>query len=365
MEWLSNIVPGNAPDGAAILSVLGKYTFTFSQGKQAVPDSNEQIPFYEFDQYYGNGNPQTAAIKHESDLVAFKPMKDMVVIGSACCPRGKRAYYLDVSVRVGAAVKTVRVFGNRRVQVTGMGFAFTDPEPFEQMPLDYSLAYGGTDTNSDPGITYVYLKNPIGKGFVVRNKPKALQDLELPNLEDPQKLLSMQNLVLHRFEKWKQSPEPAAMGYIGRNTYPRYTLSGLPPDAHQENEAARQLQMQQMPEIGSGASSQPPPSTPLLNAQFFNGAPPGLQFPYLAGNEQIALIYMDPDWPKFNFQLPDMRPTAWIDVGEGPEEMQMVLHTIEILKPTNQLTMVWRGSTYYEGPESMAEFEQFDFGVKS
>ncbi|MFC1586467.1 DUF2169 domain-containing protein [Fibrobacterota bacterium] len=365
MNWLTKPIPGTAPDGAAILSVLGKKTYTIKNGGKAVPDEEEQLPFHESDEYYGEGNPQTDAVKYESDLVAFKPMTDIVVIGNACAPKGKKAYHLDVSCQVGDAKKTLRVFGNRRVYVTGTGIAFSDPEPFEELPTHYGLAYGGMDEQSEDDMQYAYLKNPVGKGFIVRKNPAALQDLPLPNLEDPAKLLTPGNLVLQKFENWKQYPEPAGLGYTGRNFYPRYTLSGLPPDAYQENEIIRQQHMQQMPEIGTTPSSQPPPSTPLMNYQFFNGASPGLQLPYLNGAEDISLVYMDPDHPQFSFQLPGDRPSAWLDAGEGPEEMQMVLHTVEVLKGSNQLAMVWRGSAYYGGPEAMEEFEAFEFGVEA
>jgi hypothetical protein len=365
MDWLTKIIPGNAPDGGAILSVLGKQTFSFRQGQKAVPDENEQLPFHEADEFETQGNPQTDAVKYESDLVAFKPMTDVVIIGKACCPKGKKAYHLDVAARVGTASKTMRVFGDRKVYITGRGFAFSEPQAFEEMPLSYTRAYGGSDETSEEGMQYVYLKNPVGKGFIVRNTPAALQDLELPNIEDPSKLLAPNNLVLQKFDNWKGYPEPMSLGYTGRNFYPRYTLSGLPPDAHQENDIIRQQHIQGMPEIGIAPSSQPPPATPLLNYQFFNGASPGLQFPYLLGKEQISLVYMDPDYPQFNFFLPDIRPTAWLDVGEGPEKMQMVPHTIEIFKPTNQVSIVWRGSVYYGGPEEMKDFEAFEFGVKN
>jgi hypothetical protein len=265
---------------------------------------------------------------------------------------------------VGSAQKTLRVFGNRRVYVTGTGIAFTDPESFESMLLDYSLAYGGTDNGSDEDLQYIYPKNPVGKGFVVKKNPAILQDMVLPNLEDPAKLLAPGNIVLGRFDNWKHYPDPVSFGYTGKNFWPRYTLSGLPPDAHMENEMARQQHLSSMQEVGTGPESRPPPPAPVLNPQFFNGASSGLQFPFLRGDEPISLIYMDPDHPQFDFRLPGIRPTSWLDVGEGPERMDMVLHTVEILKETDQCTMVWRGSSYYGGPEDMEEYEAFEFGVE-
>ena len=64
MEWLSHLIPGNAPDGAPILSILGKKTYKFENGKIAVAD-DKQESFIEADEYYGKGKPQNDPIKLE------------------------------------------------------------------------------------------------------------------------------------------------------------------------------------------------------------------------------------------------------------------------------------------------------------
>lgn len=363
MEWLSRFIPGTAPDGAPILSVLGKGTFKFANGKAAEPDE-EQFPFLDADEYVGQGNPVTDPVRLESDLVAYKPMTDVIFLAHAHAPKGHKVPQADVGVQVGSARKIFRVFGDRKAYVTGSGLAFSAPVPFERMPIDYSLAYGGKDEKSEEGIPYTYMKNPLGRGFVVKNNVKAIQDLILPNLEDPAKLLTPQNLVLQKFERWKDWPDPVGLGYVGKNFHPRYTLAGLPPDIQASEEMERQRAMQKMPRIGSGPASQPPPPNPILNLQFFNGASPGLAFPYLTGKETIMMANLDKDHPRFSFTLPDKRPRAFLDVGEGPEEMRMVLQTVVVHKDSNQVSMVWRGSCYYGGLEAMQKFKRLEFSVK-
>ncbi len=365
MDWLTNFMPGNAPDGAPILSVLGKKTFKFENGKTAVEDTEEQIPFLEADEYWGQGNPQTDAMKLESDLIAYKPMTDVVLIALAHAPKGIPVPQLDVGVQVGTARKIFRVFGDRKVIVTGTGINFSPPAPFDRMPLEYSLAYGGKDDKSDDGIPYVYPRNPVGKGFVVKNNAKALQNMLLPNIEDPQRLLTPQNLVVGSYDRWKLYPEPMGIGYTSKNFYPRYTLAGLPPDHQASAEMERQRSLQKMPTVGTGGhASSPPPPTPILNLQFFNGASQGLAFPYLMGNETVKLAHLDKEHPQFSFNLPGVRPRAWLDVGQGAEEMRMALHTVVIYKETNQVTLVWRGSSYYGGLEEMKKFTALDYWVK-
>lgn len=363
--WLKHLIPGNAPDGAPLLSILGKQTYRFENGKTAWIDEAEQIPFTEADEYWGQGNPATDAVKLESDLVAYKPMTDVVILAHAYAPKGIKVPFLDAGIQVGTARKILRIIGDRKVYVTGTGFTFSAPVPFDRMPIDYSLAYGGKDDKSEEGIAYVYPKNPVGKGFIVKNNIQALQDLVLPNIEDSAKLLTPQNLILQKYDRYLLYPDPMGFGYLGKTSYPRYTLAGMTPDQQASAEMDRQRSMQDMPQIGTGSASEPPPPNPILNLQFYNGASTGLAFPYLVGNEAIKMANLDKNYPQFAFNLPGIRPKAWLDVGEGPEEMRMVLQSVIIYKETNQLALVWRGSSYYGGLEAMKKYTKFEFGVKA
>ncbi len=364
MTWITKLIPGNAPDGAPILSILAKRTYKFAQGKTAWTDESEQMPFVEADEYWGAGNPTIDAVKLESDLVAYKPMTDVVLIGMAQSPKGRQAYHLDVGIQIGTARKIIRVIGDRRAYITPSGPAFSDPAPFERMPLTYALAYGGKDEKSVEGVPFTYAKNPVGTGFVVKNHAKAIQDLILPNIEDPLKLLTPANIALGDYEKWPLYPDPQGLGYYGKNFFPRYTMAGLPPDSATGAEMERQRAMQEMPAIGQGTSNQPPPPAPILNAQFFNGASPGLCFPYLSGKESLVLAHLDPDHPQFALQLAGDRPILFLDVGQGASELKTVLQTVVIFKETNQLCVTWRGSAYYDGPEALKKIPMLDYGVR-
>jgi hypothetical protein len=101
----------------------------------------------------------------------------------------------------------------------------------------------------------------------------------------------------------------------------------------------------------------------MMNLEFFNGAAPGLKFPYLIGNEPVRLAHLDPKLSRFTFNLPGTRPQCWLDVGEGPQTMDMVLHTVVIYKATNQLTLVWRGASAYGGIKAMEKFTKLEYGI--
>lgn len=361
--WQSRLVPGSAPDGSPVLSVLGKQTYRFANGGIAELDEDEPFAFHEADSLYGTGNPATDAVRHESDLIAWKPLTDLVVHGKAHSPSGKTARYFDAGVQVGQRSMSLRVFGNRRVEVGVLSSRFTEPEPFVEMPLHAGFAFGGSDLLTDPEMRLSYPRNPAGKGFVVSPPKERLHGLELPNLENPARPLTPDQFQAKRYDRWRELPEPFHTGWTQKNSHPRLLLAGLPPDEAADAEAARQRHVEGMAEVGAGADSQPPDRLPILNPQYHNGAHPLLQFPYLPPGESIALQYMDPDHPRFEFRLPSDAPRAVIDLGRGAVEMDMVLHTIEIFKPTNRLTLVWRGSCRYAGISSLQSIESLYFDV--
>lgn len=366
MSWSSRLVPGHAPDGGHILSIVAKKTYSIAHGQTAVEDVESPIALRETDLFAGGGNPATDPLLEESDLVAYKPCVDVIVVGSAHAPRGKRARFFDAILEVGAASRFVRVFGARTVRPKTFGFEFTDPELFESMPLHYGLAYGGTDPTSEPGSVCTYPRNPIGKGFVVKKELKALYGLELPNLEDPRQVLTPDTLLVGKFERWEDMPVPQAFSPLGRNFKPRLDLAGLPLDERTAQEWDRQKQLASMPEVGANPESVPPAAPPVLNPLFFNGAPDGQRYPFLKGDETIRLSYMDPDFPLFEFKLPGEAPVLYLDANnEGAEELTPVLQTVVVHKETNQVTLTWRGSAYYGGPEEMAEWSGLEFGVEA
>ncbi len=363
VEWLTKIAPGYGPDGSPLISVLCKQTYVFAHDKGCEPDANEQFPFHENDAFLDDGNPMLNAPKQESDLVAYKPLTDVIVHACAHSPKGKKAMLLDVGIQIGNYRKLLRVFGNRKVIVGGTTLMFSDPEPFDSIRLDYSKAYGGKDAKSIPGVDYTYPRNPIGKGFIIKGDAAIIQGLQLPNLEDLLNLLTPAKLVLGKFENWQRQPEPASFGYVPRNSLPRLSQAGLSKPDQVDAEAGRQAKLETQSEVGAEGQAQPPPPMPLLNPEFFNGAPIGLKLPYLIGNELIKMRYLDPSYPAFQFQLKLPKPNLFLNVGDGPQTLPTVMQTLEIFKETNQLSVVWRGSAQYAGPDAFRKFKQFEFGV--
>lgn len=361
--WSPRLAPGFAPDGTPILSVLAKRTYRFEAGGRARPDTSDPIPFFEADQYHGKGDPQTDAPKQETDLVDWKPLVDVVVHGLAHAPTGKLGQYFDVVVDVGGVRGGVRVFGNRRVDVSRGSVKFTDPEPFPSMPLHWGLAYGGVDRWTHPEIPLVFPPNPIGKGFAVDPPPHALHGMELPNLESIQRQLTPETFLVKKFDRWSACPPPAALGWTPRGGYPRIAMATSPPFRSAEADKFRARISRNLP-LALLEAPEPSP-TQAKNHLQNNGAPSFLRLRSLQGNEPVALGYLDPAHPRFDFTLPDDPPRGFLDLGEGMVELPMTLATVEIYKPTNQVTLLWRGSARYPGAEWLAEHPQMDFAVES
>ncbi|MFW6244386.1 MAG: DUF2169 family type VI secretion system accessory protein [Fibrobacterota bacterium] len=329
MRCCSAFVPGYDQEGLPILSVLAKITFDIAQG--GVSLSEQQIPLVNSDVYADPAAPQFSEVHAESDLVACKLFTDCVVTGSVYPPRGKKAYQLDCSVKVGPLSKNVRVFGNRTMEWRPFrGVVISEPQPFESIELGYRNAYGGI-TRTGKGTPVVFSPNSIGRGFVLRECIRKAGTVALPNLEDPENLLTGDNAVVAAPGKWSKAPRPSSLGWTRRDFYPRYTYAGiLSEDTKVSND-----------------------ESPRMDMRFYQGASEGLWGKLLSGNETVQLRYLDPVYSDFEFQLPAASPALVINIGEGSQQLTPFLQTVVINKNENKMTMIWRGSIKYGGLDTL------------
>lgn len=311
--WNSALQFGENGAGEPLLSVLGKRTYRFSPDGAIDVEWDNPVQLFETQVFFGKGDVFRDPVKQDADLVAWKPLVDFVVHGKAHAPKGKQARYFDAGVVVAGQPKMVRIFGNRKIDLSSGGIRFTEPELFEEMPLHWGLAYGGVDDASNPAIELVYPRNPVGKGFFVAPPPEKLHGRPLPNLENPNQLLHPDALLVKRFDRWKLAPVPMALGWTSRSFQDRVQAS-VP--AH------------------PGRIPQPSP----------NAAPAFLRLPRLAGTESVVLGYMDAEFPRLEFSLPGDVPNAFLDAGKGAAEMPVALQTIEVYPSSRMVTLLWRAA---------------------
>ncbi len=323
MKWQTAMIPGFSPDGKPILSVLAKKSYTICP-KGIIP-VQKQPPLNTSEIYADPANPITSEILEESDLVPYKQNTDIVVLSNAYSPKGKKAFYLDCEIQIGPVQKKIRVFGERKLK-RGLirGVKFTDPVPYQQKELGWNNAYGGVAKTKD-GSLFPYPPNPIGRGFYLKGGFEKYSEILVPNLEDPQRPLQPHELVLRKFNDWKKAPKPMSFGWTRHKFFPRFTFAGASPFTSDSSDAI-----------------------PKLDFRFFQGASEGLCNHLLQGDEHVKLIYMDPQKPIFEFDLPNEKPVITFFINNSPVEPAPILQTLLINKENSFLFLVWRASIQYD-----------------
>lgn len=124
------------------------------------------------------GELAKSSLRYDMDLVRTKPGTDVILNAVAHAPGGEPAASVDVGLRLGPIIKTLRVVGNRVWERSPLGLAPSEPQPFVTLPIRYERALGGplgpeTEAPRDP-------LNPVGVGRVgVSGQP--VPNCELPN----------------------------------------------------------------------------------------------------------------------------------------------------------------------------------------
>jgi hypothetical protein len=340
------IVPGMNPRDEYIFSVIVKRTYRIVPDGPAERADVDQ-PLRRIDHYYDDGDPEWSTVQYESELVPYKAATDVVVIGKAYAPRGVATERTTVGVQVGERRKTLTVTGNRHCHFRdGAAPVFSDPEPFTEMEIRYDRAYGGRDEKSLPDVPFLYPRNFMGAGVVLRNVKEAVEGLPLPNIEDPQDLLTPERLFIGEPDRWHFQPLPQGFGWRQRTWYPRCSLLGAYPAFLDPGTVTAEERMGLLPKnhVALAKQSRLRP----LDAQFANGASFGMIFVKLKGDEPVVLGRLTPDGV-LKFSLPGDTPSIGLDLGEGVQPLEPRLHTVSIRPEDQELDLIWRGAQTYEG----------------
>lgn len=311
-------------EGQPLVSVLAKGTFRILADGEC-ETASEALPFVEQDSLFG-ADPANSAIRQEMDVVGWKPRTDLIVQGKCFAPRGKQGLHFDVGAKVGDRIFRLRVFGARKIDASRGSIRFTDPEPFESMPVHWGLAYGGVDSWTKEAHDLIHPANPVGIGFWVKPSLERIHGALLPNLEDPDQPLTPETFLVQSHDRWPRMPQPKAMGWAPRSA------------GHRLFSALEKPSPEQLP--WSSASGLPP----FQGRSARNGAHPGLQFSRLREGQAIDLFYFHPDRLQWSIRLPKQRPNLRLDLGKGSFRLPCVLDTIEIFPAVDLVTVVWRGT---------------------
>jgi hypothetical protein len=177
--------------------------------------SDYQSPFVYADAHYGD--PETTSVRAESDFVPTKPRAEILLDAVAMAPGGGSAESVEVALFGSSLNKRAIVTGERRWYRGAFGMRATRPLPFDTLPLAWHLTFGGTDrTFGDEARTRSDLRNPVGRGFLVNSKPKAIEGQLLPCIEHARS----------RIESWDDRPEPIGFGPVPRFAAERARYAG-------------------------------------------------------------------------------------------------------------------------------------------
>lgn len=349
------VLPAKADDGSPIFSVLVKRTYDVKPDLGCVR-AEWTNPLVNVDIYYDGGDPENSTVQYETDLAPYKVATDVVVIGKAYAPGGMPATQMDVAIEVAGRKKVIRIIGDRRCRYRANSDpVFTDPAPFTEMEVRYERAYGGYDTKSNPQLPFYYPRNHLGRGIAIKNTRDVVDGLELPNLEDPQDLLTPERVVLGERDHWNRQPLPQGFGWFQRTWYPRCSFVGAVPGDVNLDEPMREELLGLVPKGQVALARQF--KLPSFDARFNSGASLGLALPFLKGGESVRLLNITPEG-QLNFSLPVETPRIMLDIGLGENELKPVLHTVCIRLTERQLDVVWRGAHDYPGVDWLPEMKR-------
>lgn len=306
---------------------------------------------------------QPLRLARDLDAYGGKPATDLVIQGHAYNPAHRPAF--GCGVQIGERGKAIRVFGDRSVNLVDGALRFGEPEPRERVPLRYEYAYGGHDALAaaimgeaiDPlrphmreqdadaaalWSIFAYPRNPIGRGWLIDPTPEAVEQLRLPNLEDPTDLLTPETLAVGHPGRWVERPLPQACEWVDHGWFPRCAFWGIVPPYVGEAPRASECTRFTLP-ADLLDEQHPPEGDPRASC----GAALDLQFPYLRGDETVTLHALSPRTQRLDLRLPGERPRLELVIRAGKVvRLKPLLQTVLIEPDADRLTLVWRGSTH-------------------
>jgi hypothetical protein len=308
---------GTQVDGRETIVVAVKATYRLdgldAQAKSPLL-AEEQLPLLMQDEL--GAEPATSAPVLENDFAPIKPHCDVLLVGSAHAPMGKRVPSLFTRLEVGPISKTIRVLGPRVWSKLVGSLSATSPLPFESQPISYDVAFGGTDTHpEDPSKISTYLENPVGKGF--RKYRFDLDGVIMPSTEETDREITSPSSTYR----------PMSYGPIGRNWKPRSSFAGTYDQTWLDGRA---------------------PLWPLdFDTRYFQAAPPDQMMPFPRGGEAVELVNLVPvalnQGARLSTKLPANRVAiAFFSWRDEAALLDANLDTIVFLPERNRFTCTWR-----------------------
>lgn len=294
----------------------------------------EQMPIQLADAYAAD--PLSSALLTPGDLVPYRPATDVTVLGSAHAPGGRPLPRWTCGVRVGSVSARLAVTGAREWQAPRATWlrrrrvwSLTEPASVVEVPLDWSLAWGGS-LPSTSGPPNVVTWNPLGLGARPDLQPEEVDRVPAPQIEGEDEPVV----------------DPA------RDYAPR-GLAPIPPFWSVRQRHA-----------GTYDDDWLNRRHPLLprdfDMRFWNAAPPELQArPFLDGDERFELDNLLPDRPRLAGRLPNLSLDLRLDAGAHRGRARFVLDSLQFdLRSGQSLAyLTWRTTFPWPDLDGLPEVE--------
>ena len=318
--------------GRESLVVVVKGTFNLPLDGSEPSLAPQQQAIVEAD--IATGEPGFSATLYESEYAPVKPRCDVIVVGSAYAPAGKKVNSIDVGLKVSSVQKVFTVVGNRYWYTGGGGIRHTSPEPFSKKFISYDVAFGGTDNfHPDEDKRNAYMPNPIGCGYHYYLDNDLVNNTPLPNTEEKGRSVS--------------SPtgkyQPMGFGVMGRSWPERAKYAGTYDQKWVDE------------------------TFPFLPADFderyYQCAPQDQQCDYLKGGEWVQLFNLTPNG-KTAFQIPKLEvPIVYFRKRLDDVHTKAVADTLVIEPDKGIFSICWRANLPLR--KNMFEVVQVLAGKKS
>ncbi|MEO6818715.1 MAG: DUF2169 domain-containing protein [Ginsengibacter sp.] len=369
-------VSGNNAKLKPVLAVIVKQTYIIEKdGKCTLAE--EQMPLVEEVGMYPHNN---SLLEADLDLYVQKIYTDIVVKGSA--KNYDNAPKFLAEIIAGKTRHTIAVQGNQKVYLDDRNkIQFSEIEKVEKVPLRYDFAYGGKDTEAEkqmqmppadilisfPDIDlyadspFRYPRNPEGKGYLVEKSRAMIEQLEIPNLQDPGHLLTPENILVGDYNRWIEMPIPYATDWVNPTWVPRIIYTALVEYPHPRAAGIKEIEKRW---VASDLYEKKNPAKDF-NYRFFNGGHYALQTPLDNLVRECTLINIHPVNKIFTIKLPDIKPKIWVDGRKGTLKGTIpVIHSIIIEPDENRLSIVWCGSAPALRPYFHEELKKMPFKVE-
>jgi hypothetical protein len=373
------------PGGERTLGMLLKRTYAIRPDGDCEPvDDEQQEPICDGEIPYGDVEaPLVSAVLQGDDTLAFKEETDLVVQGSAYAYR-EGVRQTTAGVRFGDLEREIVVFGDRIGEWHPVGGPrFSDPEPFEKIPVVYDLAYGGLDitasaryghpaavamssvrpdTMLDVNSPYHYPRNPAGTGFLISLDRDSFADLAVPNFEYAFDPLTPERLAVGEPKRWINAPLPAGMDWQSAAWFPRTGYLGFT--------RTHELLDAQVAEVALGWAADNLLDIPSMlttldrmpRLEFAQSASPGMTVRELPRDAELEFWNMHPDSPLRRVRLPDEVPRVKVALNAGKMvELDTQLNTIVVRTDHDRLVVVWCARTPVDRaytPKQLANMRQ-------